>query len=92
MGVLIVRWLVLPDRPDARRVVAGWPALSRWVLSHASGNPWLVGSLDQHEVTVASVGSLRVVVIGACPVTAKGGWSSTRGITAGPPAGGPAGR
>jgi asparagine synthase (glutamine-hydrolysing) len=62
--------MVLPDRPDARRVVAGWPALSRSVLAHASGSPWLVGRVDQDEVIVATVGSLRVAVIGSCPVTA----------------------
>ncbi len=70
MGAPIEGWMVLPDRPDARRVVAGWPSLSRWVLAHASGNPWLVASLDQDEVTLATVGSLRVAVIGSCPVTA----------------------
>ncbi len=69
MGFPIEGWLVLPDRPDARRVVAGWPP-SRWVLAHASGSPWLVGSLDQGEVILAAVGSLRVAVIGSCPVTA----------------------
>ncbi len=61
--------MVLPDRPDARRVVAGWPSLSRWVVTHASGNPWLVGSLDQDELTLATVGSMRVAVIGSCPVS-----------------------
>ncbi|MGH3694704.1 MAG: asparagine synthase-related protein [Pseudonocardiaceae bacterium] len=70
MGTPIEGWLVLPDRPDARRVVAGWPSLSRWVPAHASGNPWLVGSVGQDEVTLATVGSLRVAVIGSCPVTA----------------------
>ena len=70
MSVLVEGWLVLPDQPDARRVVAGWPWLSRWVLAHASGSPWLVGSLDRSEVIVAAVGSLRVAVIGSCPVTA----------------------
>lgn len=62
--------MVLPDRPDARGVVAGCRSLSRWVLAHASGRPWLVGGLDRDELTVASVGSLRVAVIGSCPVTA----------------------
>lgn len=66
---MIEGWIVLPDRSDAQRVVAEWPSQSRWVLAHASGNVWLVGSLDQ-EVTLASVGSLRVAVIGSCPVTA----------------------
>jgi asparagine synthase (glutamine-hydrolysing) len=70
VGVLIKGWMVLPDRPDARRVVAGWPWWSRWVLAHASGRPWLVGGLDRGEVILASVGSLRVAVIGSCPVTA----------------------
>ncbi|MGH4005169.1 MAG: asparagine synthase-related protein [Pseudonocardiaceae bacterium] len=69
MGVLIEGWIVLPDRPDAQRVVTEWPSQSRWVLAHASGNLWLVGNLDQ-EVTLASVGSLRVALIGSCPVTA----------------------
>lgn len=68
MGGLIEGWVALPDRPDAQRVVAQWPSQSRWVLAHASGNLWLAGSLDQ-EVTLASAGSLRVAVIGSCPVT-----------------------
>jgi len=46
-----------------------WPSQSRWVLAHASGHSWLIGSLDQ-DVTLASVGSLRVAVIGSCPITA----------------------
>ncbi len=70
MGVVIEGWMILPDRPDARRVVAGCLSLSRWVLTHASGSPWLVGSLDRDELTLASVGSVRVAVIGSCPVTA----------------------
>lgn len=70
MGVLAEGWMVLPDRPDARQVVAGWPSLSRWVLAHSSGSPWLIGSIDQDEVILATVGSLRVAVIGLCPITA----------------------
>lgn len=66
---MIEGWIVLPDRPDVQRVATKWPSQSRWTLAHASGNSWLLGSLDQ-EVTLASVGSLRVAVIGACPVTA----------------------
>lgn len=69
MGVLLEGWVVLPDRPHAQQMVAEWPSQSRWVLAHASGNVWLVGSLDQ-EITLASVGSLRVAVIGSCAVTA----------------------
>lgn len=69
MGALIEGWIVLPDRPDTQRAATKWPSQSRWALAHASGNSWLVGSLDQ-EVTLASVGSLRVVVIGSCPITA----------------------
>ncbi len=68
-GVMIEGWIVLPDRPDVQRVATKWPSQSRWALAHASGNSWLLGSLDQ-EVTLASVGSLRVAVIGTCPVTA----------------------
>jgi asparagine synthase (glutamine-hydrolysing) len=68
VGVLTAGWMVLPDRPDARQVAAQWP--SPWMVGHASGSPWLVGSLDQDEVTLAMVGSLRVAVIGLCPVTA----------------------
>ncbi|MGH3697273.1 MAG: hypothetical protein ACRDRX_25365 [Pseudonocardiaceae bacterium] len=67
--VMIEGWIVLPDRPDVQRVAMKWPSQSRWALAHASGNSWLLGSLDQ-EVTLASVGPLRVAVIGACPVTA----------------------
>jgi asparagine synthase (glutamine-hydrolysing) len=62
--------MVLPDRPDARQVWARRPWPSPWMVGHASGSPWLVGSLDQDEVTLATVGSLRVAVISSCPVTA----------------------
>lgn len=68
--MLINGWIALPDRPDASRLVAKWPSPSRWMLAHASGNLWLAGSLD-HKVTLASVGPLRVAVIGPCPVTAS---------------------
>lgn len=67
--MLIKGWLVLPDRPDTQRARIKWPSQSRWALAHASGNSWLVGSLDQ-EITLASVGPLRVAVIGSCPITA----------------------
>ncbi len=66
---MIEGWIVLPDRPDVQRVATKWPSQSRWALAHASGNSWLLGSLDQ-EITLASVGPLRVAVIGACPVSA----------------------
>ncbi|HET9254102.1 MAG TPA: asparagine synthase-related protein [Pseudonocardiaceae bacterium] len=56
-------WLVLPDLPQAPRVVPGW----RCVAAHPSGRPWLVGSLDHGELSLAAVGSLRVGVIGSCP-------------------------
>ena len=52
--------MVLPDRPDAQRVVAEHPSVSRWVLAHASGSPWLVCGLDRDKVTLATVGSVRV--------------------------------
>jgi asparagine synthase (glutamine-hydrolysing) len=32
--------------------------------------PWLIGSIDQDEVILATVGSLRVAIVGLCPVTA----------------------
>ena len=63
-------WMVLPDRQEAQRVVTGWPAGCPCVLTHPSGNPFLVGSFDQEHLIVATVGSLRVAVIGSCPVTA----------------------
>jgi hypothetical protein len=57
--------MVLPDQPDAQRLVADWPSGLRCVLvTHASGNPWLVGSLDRDELTLVTVGSLRVAVLG----------------------------
>jgi asparagine synthase (glutamine-hydrolysing) len=58
----------MPDRPDTREFLARWPA--RWTMTHASGNPWLSGSLHPDEVTLATVRSSRVAVIGTCPVTA----------------------
>lgn len=70
MGVLSEGWMVLPDRPDAQRMIRKWLPSSRCVLRHASGLPWLVGCLNQDEFTHARVGSLRVAVIGVCPITA----------------------
>lgn len=71
MNILTEGWVVLPDRPDARQVVAGWPGLSECVLAHTSGSPWLVGSsLNRDKLTLATVGSVQVAVIGSCPVTA----------------------
>ncbi|MGH3831976.1 MAG: asparagine synthase-related protein [Pseudonocardiaceae bacterium] len=70
MGVVIEGWMVLPDRPDAWRAAADWPSGVRCVMAHASGNPFLIGSLAQRELILAMVGSLRVAVIGVCPVTA----------------------
>jgi hypothetical protein len=61
-------WLVLPDRPEASPALSGQRHDA--LLRHASGRPWLVGAFDRDELTVASVGSLRVAVIGTCPVTA----------------------
>ncbi len=61
--------MVLPDQPNTGRVVAGWPLSSRCMAAHASGNPWLIGSLDQDQLILATVGSLRVGVIGSCPIT-----------------------
>ena len=66
--MLIEGWIALPDRPDAPWAATNWPSQSRWLLAHASGNSWLAGSLDQ-KVTLAAVGSLRVAVIGSCPIT-----------------------
>jgi asparagine synthase (glutamine-hydrolysing) len=60
-------WLVLPDRPEASTALA---CQRHDVLRHPSGRPWLVGAFDRDELTLASVGSLRVAVIGTCPVTA----------------------
>ncbi|MBV9845294.1 MAG: asparagine synthase [Kutzneria sp.] len=63
-------WVVLPDHPDARRVIAGCPSRWRPVLAHASGNPWLVGDFGHDTAILATVGAVRVAVIGSCPVTA----------------------
>lgn len=70
MSVLTEGWLVLPDRSDARQVVAGWPGLLRCLLAHPSGRPWLVGSLGRDRLILAEMDSVRVAVIGTCPVTA----------------------
>ncbi|HEX4246724.1 MAG TPA: asparagine synthase-related protein [Pseudonocardia sp.] len=63
-------WAALPDRPDARPLLEGAMPSVPDIAPHASGRPWLVGHLDRHQVTLAVVGTVRVAVIGTCPVTA----------------------
>ena len=70
MSGRVTGWMVLPDRPDAWRAVASQASEPQCVLAHASGNPWLVGTLARDELTSVTLGSLRVAVIGSCPVTA----------------------
>lgn len=68
---MIGQWLVLPDCPDASRVLPVECLPRRDTLvAHASGALWLIGEFGRDELTLASVGSLRVAVIGSCPVTA----------------------
>jgi asparagine synthase (glutamine-hydrolysing) len=66
-------WLVFPDHPAAATVVGGLAPRLRPLLSHPSGRPFLVGDvgeLDAGGLTCCEVGSVRVAVIGSCPVTA----------------------
>jgi asparagine synthase (glutamine-hydrolysing) len=65
----VEEWLVVPDRPEVTNMVAGWRCTH--VLCHASGRPWLLGYPEASELTLATVGSLQVAVIGSCPVTAN---------------------
>ncbi|WP_158896177.1 asparagine synthase-related protein [Amycolatopsis anabasis] len=65
-------WLVLPDVARARSWVSAVAAVvaAPEVVPYASGRPWLVGRWAPGELTVARAGSVRVAVIGHCPVTA----------------------
>jgi asparagine synthase (glutamine-hydrolysing) len=64
-------WLVIADTPGQLRAIAGRDGYAPPVVAaHASGRPFLVGAVDPAGLTVAVAGSVRVAVIGSCPVTA----------------------
>ncbi|MFI1361865.1 asparagine synthase-related protein [Streptomyces griseochromogenes] len=55
--------------PDDCTTDPTWLFESPQVIAHPSGKPWIVGRWDADEVVLARAGSVRVVVIGHCPVT-----------------------
>lgn len=63
-------FIVLPDHPAAAGLRKRLPADESAVLAeHDSGRPWLVGRRELPDVTAASVGANRLVLIGAAGVT-----------------------
>lgn len=77
-------WFVnLPDRDEYRDVMERMPAGARSITSHASGRPWLVGSLPLRQCTIVEAGTRRLVVLGLCPSTTSvltRGLSRLRGV------------
>ncbi|MEV6024839.1 asparagine synthase-related protein [Streptomyces sp. NPDC052036] len=55
--------------PDGCPTDTTWLYESPQVITHPSGRPWLVGRWGADEIVQAQAGSVRVVVIGHCPVT-----------------------
>ncbi|MFJ9741978.1 asparagine synthase-related protein [Streptomyces sp. NPDC101166] len=55
--------------PDGCPTDPTWVYDSPQVVTHPSGRPWLVGQWGSDEMVRAEAGSVRVVVIGHCPVT-----------------------
>lgn len=60
---------ILPDLADAKPFMEKLPFVNPTVLMYPSGRPWVVGHWGEGEVVEASVGTVRAVVIGHCPIT-----------------------
>lgn len=62
-------FLVLPDTPGTSSFDEAYPFAAPRLIPHPSGRPWVVGSWEPDEIRQVTVGPVRVVVIGRCPVT-----------------------
>ncbi|MFD0417621.1 asparagine synthase-related protein [Streptomyces sp. NPDC127108] len=62
-------FVVLPDTPGTPPLDDAYPFAAPRLIPHPSGRLWLVGSWEPDEVRQVTVGPVRVVVIGRCPVT-----------------------
>ncbi|WJV44470.1 asparagine synthase-related protein [Streptomyces flavofungini] len=62
-------FVVLPDTPGTPPPDEAYPFAAPRLIPHPSGRPWLVGSWEPDEIRQVTVGPVRVVVIGRCPVT-----------------------
>lgn len=63
-------FVVLPDTPGTPPLDDAYPFAAPRLIPHPSGRLWLVGSWEPDEIRQVTVGPVRVVVIGRCPVTA----------------------
>ncbi|MGH4020869.1 MAG: asparagine synthase-related protein [Pseudonocardiaceae bacterium] len=63
-------FIVLPDVDKARSVASALCTQAPQLVEHVSGQPWIVGQWTADEMTLATVGRVRVAVIGCCPITA----------------------
>lgn len=64
------RFVVMPDAGGARNSAPPIPFPPARVIPHPSGWPFLAGNWAPEDITTASVGAVRLAVIGICPVTA----------------------
>ncbi|MBJ3812709.1 asparagine synthase [Streptomyces flavofungini] len=62
-------FVVLPDAPGTPSPDDAYPFAVPRLIPHPSGRPWLVGSWEPDGIRQVTVGPVRVVVIGRCPVT-----------------------
>ncbi|QIB42038.1 asparagine synthase [Streptomyces aureoverticillatus] len=62
-------FVVLPDTPGTSSLDDAYPFAAPRLIAHPSGRLWLVGSWEPDEIRQVTVGPVRVVVIGRCPVT-----------------------
>ncbi|EPH44296.1 asparagine synthase-related protein [Streptomyces aurantiacus] len=62
-------FVVLPDTPGTSSLADAYPFAAPRLIPHPSGHLWLVGSWEPDEIRQVTVGPVRVVVIGRCPVT-----------------------
>lgn len=65
-----MKFVVIPDHPEAERIRAILPPLlGDNVLTHRSGRPWLVGNWPDSDIVQAESAHARVAVLGAAHIT-----------------------
>ncbi|MFI9580580.1 asparagine synthase-related protein [Streptomyces sp. NPDC052236] len=72
MGSAPACWfVVLPDRDLAPDILRRLRQHTRHGVPHPSGRPWLAGSWEPGEMTVACAGQVRLAVAGTCSLSAE---------------------
>ncbi len=83
-----MEFVVLPDHPAAAGIAARLAAgngtgVPLRELNHRSGRPWLVGRWSDEDITLATLGEVRLALLGSAGVTAARLVERLRGVRTG---------